>query len=104
MTDKSSTDSLPAKDTATAYDSVETLRGNKDLGGVFGNSGELAEHYRPIEGYEGMHRFDPKAEWTEKEEARVVRQVCYFFPPFPSRKKRVLRDGRSTTASARGAA
>ena len=35
----------------------------------------LESHYAPIEQYEGRHRYDPKFEWTPKEEKRVVRKV-----------------------------
>jgi hypothetical protein len=31
--------------------------------------------YAPIEKYEGTHRFDPKATWTEEEELSLVRRV-----------------------------
>lgn len=31
--------------------------------------------YRPIDGYEGLHRWDPDFTWTEKEEKRIVRMV-----------------------------
>ena len=36
----------------------------------------LSQYYAPIESYEGRHRYDPKFEWTPKEEKRVVRKVC----------------------------
>lgn len=31
--------------------------------------------YEPIAKYEGRHRYDPTAEWTEKEEKKLVRRV-----------------------------
>jgi hypothetical protein len=34
-----------------------------------------ADVYAPIEKYEGAHRFDPKATWTEEEELALVRRV-----------------------------
>jgi hypothetical protein len=34
-----------------------------------------ADIYAPIERYEGTHRFDPKATWTEEEELSLVRRV-----------------------------
>ena len=45
-----------------------------------GNSGVYAtggstRHYRPIPEYEGLHRWDPTAEWTEKEEKKLVKKV-----------------------------
>ncbi|KAJ5862934.1 hypothetical protein N7455_007002 [Penicillium solitum] len=38
--------------------------------------------YRPIDSYEGLHRWDPDFQWTETEEKRIVRKidarVCTF--------------------------
>ena len=31
--------------------------------------------YKPIDTYEGIHRYDPQFEWEPKEEQRVVRKV-----------------------------
>ena len=47
---------------------------------INGTSGVLAgggsvELYAPIDEYEGKHRYDPTAEWTEKEEQVLVRRV-----------------------------
>ncbi|KAI9925367.1 hypothetical protein ASPWEDRAFT_164054 [Aspergillus wentii DTO 134E9] len=39
--------------------------------------GGAAELYEPIPEYEGRHRYDPTAEWTEKEEKRLVRRLDY---------------------------
>jgi hypothetical protein len=33
---------------------------------------------RPHASYEGAHRWDPLAEWTAEEEARVVRKTDFF--------------------------
>lgn len=32
-------------------------------------------YYKPVEQYEGSHRYDPKFEWKPKEEKRLVRKV-----------------------------
>lgn len=48
------------------------LRGNGDAFAL-GASGEF---YEPIPEYEGLHRFDPTAEWTAAEEKKLVRKVC----------------------------
>lgn len=45
--------------------------------------GASQELYEPIPEYEGRHRYDPSAEWTEKEEKTLVRKVslhsfCYL--------------------------
>ncbi|GAB7360722.1 hypothetical protein MBLNU230_g0599t1 [Neophaeotheca triangularis] len=33
------------------------------------------ERYRPVETYEGIHRFDPQFQWEPKEEKRIVRRI-----------------------------
>lgn len=38
----------------------------------------LESFYKPIDSYEGIHRFDPSFEWEAKEEKRLVRKVCLF--------------------------
>lgn len=47
------------------------LRGTGDAFAL-GASGEF---YEPIAEYEGRHRYDPSAEWTEAEEKKLVRKV-----------------------------
>jgi hypothetical protein len=37
--------------------------------------GADSSFYRPIEKYEGIHRWDPKFLWTEEEEKRLIRRV-----------------------------
>ncbi|KZT50289.1 putative transporter [Calocera cornea HHB12733] len=38
---------------------------------------DLAPYLAPIAKYEGYHRFDPKAHWTEEEEKRIVRKIDF---------------------------
>lgn len=38
--------------------------------------GASGQFYEPIPEYEGIHRFDPTAEWTAAEEKKLVRKVC----------------------------
>ena len=59
----SSDDSLPY-----AYD---TFKGDESAPGV-----SLEQHYAPIDTYEGKHRYDPKARWTEGEEKSLIRKAC----------------------------
>lgn len=33
--------------------------------------------YRPIDSYEGIHRWDPEFKWTQDEEKRIIRKVSY---------------------------
>lgn len=41
---------------------------------VFAQGG-LTRFYVPIDKYEGRHRYDPTAEWTEAEEKTLIRKV-----------------------------
>lgn len=43
--------------------------------------------YKPIDSFEGRHRWDPEFEWTEKEERRLVRKVS----PDPNLRLRLKR-------------
>lgn len=51
--------------------------------GVLAAGGSL-EFYEPIAEYEGRHRYDPLAEWTEKEEKLLVRRVIKSLPRIPA--------------------
>lgn len=42
---------------------------------AFTGAGLDADLYKPIESYEGYHRYDPDFEWEPAEEKRVVRKV-----------------------------
>ena len=39
------------------------------------NNPKAFDIYKPIEKYEGRHRFDPRATWSEGEEKKLVRRV-----------------------------
>ncbi|KAJ9157056.1 MFS general substrate transporter [Coniochaeta hoffmannii] len=45
-------------------------------GDVFAQGGQQ-QFYEPIAEYEGRHRYDPTAQWTEAEEKRLVRRLDY---------------------------
>lgn len=60
--------------TTTAPSDTKTALNSGD-GGVWA-AGASTRHYEPISKYEGLHRWDPNAEWTEKEEKKLVRRVC----------------------------
>lgn len=49
----------------------DRLRGTGDAFAL----GASADLYEPIPEYEGKHRYDPSAEWTEAEEKKLVRKV-----------------------------
>jgi len=42
---------------------------------TFDSAGLKARQYRPIDTYEGIHRFDPDFDWEPEEERKVVRKV-----------------------------
>lgn len=78
-------DGYDVKDIEIAKGAAETTSDSKSAslrlgesdGGVIAIGGNL-DSYRPIDTYEGAHRFDPLYEWTENEEKRLVRRVCNF--------------------------
>lgn len=37
--------------------------------------GANEQFYRPIEKYEGAHRYDPSFQWSETEEKQLIRKV-----------------------------
>ena len=50
---------------------------------AFESEPALEEHYKPIPTYEGIHRYDPKFNWSHIEEKKLVRRVgpimtCYY--------------------------
>lgn len=57
---------------------LPTVTSNYVAGDAFAGGGSV-ELYEPVPEYEGRHRYDPKAEWTEKEERRLVRRVGSLF-------------------------
>jgi len=44
-------------------------------GTTFATHGLKQDNYRPVDTYEGLHRYDPDFEWEPKEERKVVRKV-----------------------------
>lgn len=64
-------------DTKTAAESVSSASGVSErivAGATFAEGGKVS-YYEPIAKYEGRHRYDPSAQWTEAEETRLVRRV-----------------------------
>jgi len=59
---------------STSSDSLDIGDIKQALGAVYAEGG-LTRDYAPIAEYEGRHRWDPRAEWTEFEEKRLVRRV-----------------------------
>ena len=44
-------------------------------GDTFVTRGLRQDAYRPVDSYEGIHRYDPDFEWEHEEERKVVRKV-----------------------------
>lgn len=63
-------------ETSSLNDSTSDVHNNKN--NVYEDR-EAAEFYKPIEGYEGAHRFVPDATWTDAEEKKLVRTVRIGF-------------------------
>jgi hypothetical protein len=51
----------------------------KQATGEVNLEGGKTRFYEPIPEYEGRHRWDPRAEWTEQEEKQLVRKVSIPF-------------------------
>lgn len=63
-----------AKSTRSSSDEDEHANENTIYGSVFSDS-RAQDFYKPIEKYEGRHRFDMHATWSEDEEKNLVRRV-----------------------------
>ncbi|GFF33602.1 uncharacterized transporter YIL166C [Aspergillus lentulus] len=72
--------SITAEASTSSLSSDEPRR-YKDADAAFDTS-EDPRYYKPIPTYEGIHRWDPDFEWTEKEEKRLITKidlrVCTF--------------------------
>jgi hypothetical protein len=65
----------------TTYDDAKDLSSLETLstrsghhGDAFDTSG-LDDLYKPIPTYEGIHRYDPKFQWQDAEENKIIRKV-----------------------------
>ncbi len=67
-------DSVATSNSGSVNENVEASGTSNVHGSVFNDSG-AAQFYQPIEKYEGRHRFDPKATWTDEEERKLIRTV-----------------------------
>lgn len=67
----------PGVSTAVDLQAVESgvRRRGIPIDAAFDQS-EDPRYYKPIDSYEGIHRWDPEFEWEEWEEKRLVRKVC----------------------------
>ncbi|KAF1815589.1 phthalate transporter [Eremomyces bilateralis CBS 781.70] len=44
---------------------------------TFDNDSDLQDFYKPVETYEGFHRYDPDYTWPEEDEKKVVRRIDF---------------------------
>lgn len=65
----SPTGKLSGEHTAIAYSQISVTEVGRE---------HLSDALRPHESYEGLHRYDPGATWTEQEERTVVRKTDFF--------------------------
>lgn len=64
--------------TALGSDTLEALRNRVSGGDATFDQTEDVRYYKPIDTYEGIHRWDPEFEWEESEEKKIVRKVNIF--------------------------
>jgi hypothetical protein len=63
---------VPKSDYSSANASETELQAT---GAAFSGAGLKARFYKPIDRYEGKHRYDPDFVWEPEEERKVVRKV-----------------------------
>jgi hypothetical protein len=63
------------KSTTVSPHVVEGLRGRGNDDGAAFEMTEDVRYYKPIDSYEGIHRWDPDFEWEESEEKKIIRKV-----------------------------
>ncbi|KAK3650371.1 hypothetical protein LTR56_006350 [Elasticomyces elasticus] len=70
---------LPQTDIKAFPEAVVASSGwfSKSEGRTTFETSSLDSHYKPIDSYEGRHRYDPDFEWTPAEEKKVVRKIDY---------------------------
>lgn len=91
-----------AKSTWSPSDEDELVNENTIYGSVFSDS-RAQEFYKPIEKYEGRHRFDMHATWSEEEEKNLVRRVsARILPSTTSTRFRMTYLDSSTGGSVCG--
>ena len=64
--------------TPSDYDFVDDEHPNlreRKLARINPHDDALASFYKPVESYEGRHRFDPNFQWEPAAEKKVVRKV-----------------------------
>jgi hypothetical protein len=75
-----------------------TRKGYRD-GVTFASRGLRQDNYKPVDSYEGLHRYDPDFEWEPEEERKVVRKVQ---TSNGAQQQKLTNTSRSTSVSAPG--
>lgn len=57
---------------------------------------EALDIYKPVENFEGAHRFEPAAQWADEEEQKLVRKVRKLYRAFLSDEIRLTTKISST--------
>lgn len=73
--DKSEVDVAASATTSDTEVNKAGFRAREREGFTFVSEGLGKDHYRPVDSYEGIHRYDPDFEWEPQEERKVVRKV-----------------------------
>jgi hypothetical protein len=60
---------------SSSLKSDEEYSKKNDLSGTVFSDPSAAAIYKPVDGYEGNHRIDPTATWTDQEEKKLIRRV-----------------------------
>lgn len=77
--DKSELDVSASASTSDSEVNKAGFKAREREGFTFVSEGLGKDHYRPVDSYEGLHRYDPDFEWEPQEEKKVVRKVCQMF-------------------------
>ena len=79
----------PSKTSLTSSQEDELENDNNVFGSVFSDS-RAVEFYKPIEKYEGRHRFDMHATWSDEEEKKLIRKVSSSYTCAPGSGLEIL--------------
>lgn len=58
-------------------EALEALRNRVSGGDATFDQTEDPRYYKPVDTYEGIHRWDPEFQWEEWEEKKIVRKVFF---------------------------
>lgn len=79
-----------SKSTFKDFQGDRTIDDDKNADGNVFSDPRAIDIYKPIEKYEGRHRFDLHATWSDDEEKKLVRRVSSVIFLIPLRETRPL--------------